>query len=316
MTKTYFPFDAGLGANVIEAQWAKMARLFCPTGVVKNQLNQLETFADNTGMTVKVKSGQAFVEGFFFESDAQESLTISAAHATLPRIDRVVVRLDRTANTIDLAVLAGTPNASPAIPALTQNSTTWEIALARVAVAAADTSIAAGDVTDEREFTVDWTSPGVPQIVLKTADETVTSSTTLQDDDHLKFNGPPNQKIFFDLYLRINTAAGATSDFKCGWSYPAGVTMNWGLDAAGERVAGFTGAMQPASTADDGLSETETLNVGLGNVTTTFMLVHIAGWIFFGANSGTIQFRWAQNTSDVTGTVLKQDSFLKYMKIG
>jgi len=314
MTKTYFPFDSGSGANVIEDQWSKMARLFCPTGVVKGKLNQLEPFADNSGLNTKVKSGQAFLEGFFFESDAEETLSIATAHPTLARIDRVIVRLDRTNNLIDLAVLTGTPNASPTVPALTQSSTTWEIPLARVAVAAGDTAIAAGDVTDERGYTVDWTSPAIPEVILKTADENI-KNTTIQDDDHLKFNVQAQEVRFFDVYLIVNATNG-TPDFKCTWTVPAGVTMQWGLAAGNEAVSGFT-AIGLAATAQavGTLSESGTLSVGLGNFSGD-NLIHIAGWIIVGSNSGLVQFRWAENASEASvGVTVKQYSFLKHYKI-
>ena len=152
MTKTYFPFDAGAGANVYESQWAEMASLWRGTGVHPTLLNKLEVFADSSGMQVKVKSGVAWMEGFFFKSDAQETLAIAASNPTNPRIDRVVVRLDRINNNVNLAVLTGTPAGAPVVPALTQTSTTWEISLARVAVAAGATTIAAGNVTDERAY--------------------------------------------------------------------------------------------------------------------------------------------------------------------
>lgn len=312
MTKTYFPFDAGSGSNVTENQWAKMARLFCPTGVVKNKLNQLETFGDGTGMNVKVKSGQAFLEGFFFESDAQETLAIATAHATLARIDRVIARLDRTNNTIDLAVLTGTPNASPSIPSLTQNDTTWEISLARVAVGAGVTSIIAGNVTDEREYTVDWTSPAIPEVVIKTADENI-KNTTLQDDDHLFFTLQAGEVRFFDLYLIIS-AADANTDFKCAWTLPATATMLWGLDAAHEPVSGFTsiGAVATAPTTGPA-NEGTTLAFGLANGT---MVAHLAGWFFGGTTTGQVKFRWAENTTEaVTGVTVKQYSYLKHFKI-
>lgn len=150
MTQTYYPFDAGAGSNVAESQWTKMARLWLPTGVIDGGLNELAVFADSTGLQVKVPSGRAWIEGHFFESDAQVTLAIAAAHPTNPRIDRVIVRVDWTANTIALAVLSGTAAGSPSAPALTQTTSTWEISLAQVAVAATATTIAPGDVTDER----------------------------------------------------------------------------------------------------------------------------------------------------------------------
>ena len=161
MTLTYFPFDSGAGANVIEAQWGEMARLWLNTGVCRFNrsaidLNLFEVYGDNSGLQVKVKSGTAWIEGYYVSSSAEEIVTLATADATNPRIDRIILRLDRNANTISLTKLTGTPAASPSAPALTQNTLLWEISLAQVVVAATDTLIAAGDVTDERTYVLDW----------------------------------------------------------------------------------------------------------------------------------------------------------------
>ncbi|TWE06396.1 hypothetical protein FB550_102418 [Neobacillus bataviensis] len=150
MAQTYFPFDSGQGADVKENQWSDMAQHWLETGVIKGKLNQLQVYADSTGMQVKVKSGQAWLKGHFFESDAEEVLPISTADATNSRIDRVIVRLDWTANTILLAILQGIPAVSPVAPALTQNTSRWEISLAQILVSANVSTIASGNVTDER----------------------------------------------------------------------------------------------------------------------------------------------------------------------
>lgn len=161
MTETYFPFDAGNGAAIIESQWADMACLWARSGVnymsFGDSINKLAVTASGSNMNVSIDSGRAWVRGFGYKNDASASKTLSAAHATLNRIDRIVIRLDRTANTVLLAVLTGTNGASPSAPALTQNSTTWEISLAQVYIGAAVTTISNSNITDERELTF----PGV-----------------------------------------------------------------------------------------------------------------------------------------------------------
>lgn len=159
MAKTGFPFDAGSGATVREADWTKMAKGWLGTGVLPNQLNALQVYADSSGMQVKVKSGRAWVEGHFFESDAEETVAIGASDPTNPRIDRVIVRVNWTANTVDLAVLQGTAAASPVAPSLTTSSAVWEISLAQVLVSAAVVTIAATKITDERTYAANANEP-------------------------------------------------------------------------------------------------------------------------------------------------------------
>lgn len=153
MTKKYFPFDDGAGRDALSGDWDLLLRRALASGVLRGRLNALEVFGDSTGMQVKVKSGEAMIDGRFFRSDAQETLAVTAANATNPRIDYVVAQLDRANNIIDFAIVAGTPAASPAVPALTQNETgIWQLPLARVAVGAAVSTITAGNVTDVRMY--------------------------------------------------------------------------------------------------------------------------------------------------------------------
>lgn len=152
MTKTYWPFDTGAGAASYEDRWSEMARLWRQTGVLPDELNELEVYGDSSGMQVKTKSGKAWIRGHMFSSDAEEMLVISAAHATLHRIDRIILKLDWGADTITLIVLEGTAAASPTAPSLTQSASVWEISLAQVYVEAASTTVEAGDVTNERVY--------------------------------------------------------------------------------------------------------------------------------------------------------------------
>ena len=84
------------------------------------------------GMSVRIAAGDGIIStpssGKRIQSDAIETVTISAANATYPRIDSVVVYIDSavqpTTTVIDnvngilkFAAVAGTPAASPAAPA-------------------------------------------------------------------------------------------------------------------------------------------------------------------------------------------------------
>ena len=152
MTKTYFPFDSGAGAVSYEASWRKMARLWRTSGPINGALNGLLPYGDSTGMQVKVPTGQAWIDGFYFETDITYTLAIAAADPSNPRIDVVVLRLDMSANTVDFGILTGTAAVSPTAPSVTQGTTIWEIALAQVRVDALVVTIAAGKVTDVRQM--------------------------------------------------------------------------------------------------------------------------------------------------------------------
>lgn len=150
MTQSSYPFD---NLDTTETQYSQLFRRLQWTGVSGTPSStDLRVFADSSGMTVKVPSGFAIVRGHAYNSDAQETLTISAA-AALPRRDLIVLRLNPASNSISLVVKAGTPAASPSDPALTQTlEDVFELALARVEVAANAVSITASNVTDLRRF--------------------------------------------------------------------------------------------------------------------------------------------------------------------
>lgn len=154
MAQTSWPFE---NIDTSETQYSQLFRNL-GEGPVEGHGFELEPYADSTGMNVKVKSGQALVRGHYYDSTGTETLTIPVADSVNPRIDRVVLRLDPTANSILLRVLQGTPAASPTPPALTQtDDAIYELPLATVYVVQNATTIAPGDVTDERTIFSPWT---------------------------------------------------------------------------------------------------------------------------------------------------------------
>ena len=147
MAQTSWPFE---NIDTSETQYSLLFRNV-GEGVIPARGLELLAFADSTGMTTKVKTGDALVRGHYYNSTAETSLTISAANASLARIDRVVLRLDPSANTIILAVLEGVADASPSPAALTQTEgDVYEFPVALVAVGAGVTTIAPGNITDQR----------------------------------------------------------------------------------------------------------------------------------------------------------------------
>ena len=92
----------------------------------------------SVGMMLAVSAGFAVIEGRTYKVKYQ-TVTVTAAHPTLARIDEVVVHAGGT-----LAVLAGTPGGAPSAISATA------VRLATVAVAAAAVAIGASNITDGR----------------------------------------------------------------------------------------------------------------------------------------------------------------------
>lgn len=147
---------------------------------------------DGGGMSVSVGSGVAWLKyaeftGAAYANTAAKIMAIEAADNTLPRVDRVVVRYSNTYNNIALAVVKGTPASTPVPPAITRDSLTYEISLARVRVNAGVKAITAYDITDERmDNTVcglmtDGVTPFDPEMGGIIVDDTLTTEGAAAD---------------------------------------------------------------------------------------------------------------------------------------
>jgi len=158
MTQRSRFFDSSAGDRIYTSDaWAQVVTAINTDGVVSGsgagaQMGVIQSTP--AAMTVKVGLGQVLIQGYYLEVySAAESLSITAANSSNPRIDRIVARRDLSGRTCLLAVLTGTPAATPAAPALTQNAAgIWEICLATVYVAAGATSIVTASITDTRAF--------------------------------------------------------------------------------------------------------------------------------------------------------------------
>lgn len=114
---------------------------------------QVTAFQD---MDITVSSGWAFVKCKWLNNSSNYQLELDAADIALNRIDRVVVRLNPLENSrcVELAIVKGTPAATPTAPALTRvDGGIWELSLAQIYVAANATAITQADITDERPDT-------------------------------------------------------------------------------------------------------------------------------------------------------------------
>lgn len=149
------PYSAQLWAYMYRAFFANVFTANDDRGVLPlsgNGTNSPLLVAVTSPATnqVRVYPGEAFVNGRHYISDAQENLTIAANGSPNPRIDRIVLRQDFSAQTIRLVVLQGVAGVIPVAPSLTQDREgTFEIPLAQVAVPSGFSVISTG-ITDER----------------------------------------------------------------------------------------------------------------------------------------------------------------------
>lgn len=149
MEKSGF-FNSSDGDRVYDA--ADFAAYFgnlVSNGVFYASATNLQATPGN-GLAVSVAAGSAWINGYRYENTDDLNLPLTTANGSNPRIDRIVVRLSQVSRSIQLAIVDGTPAATPSAPALTRTSDVYELGIADVLIPAAATSIATNNITDTR----------------------------------------------------------------------------------------------------------------------------------------------------------------------
>ncbi|WP_157251030.1 hypothetical protein [Nonomuraea typhae] len=144
------------------------------------------------------------------------------------------------------------------------------------------------------------------QVARKTATESVTSSTTVQDDDHLSMTLNANTTYWLDGILITDGALAG--DFRLQFVVPSG-TVRW---LANGPVSGATGTV---TDVDRNWKVGATTTV-MGTIAAgTSSIVHVAGIIRTAASGGTFKLQWAQGTSSGTATRVFVNSFLRCTRV-
>lgn len=149
--------------------FAKYFSNFIGNGIYPNPSTGMQVLA-NEGMQVNISSGYCFINGYFgwIEETEVESLTVQASE-TLPRIDRVVARLDLVERYIELKIKKGTASSNPIAPDIERSSDYYEIALADIRVNSNVGKITQANITDLR---LDNNLCGIVTGVIKQVDTT------------------------------------------------------------------------------------------------------------------------------------------------
>ncbi|MBY6269773.1 hypothetical protein [Parageobacillus thermoglucosidasius] len=132
-------------------EFAEYFRQVLTDGIFNGGTN-LQVTADGTNMNVNIADGYAWIQGYMYKVYDGHTLTLDTADPTYDRIDRIVLRLDKSLEkrSIEAVVLKGTPSATPTPPALTRNENVYELSLAQVRVIAGKSYIESFQITDER----------------------------------------------------------------------------------------------------------------------------------------------------------------------
>ena len=134
----------------------------------------------------------------------------------------------------------------------------------------------------------------------KAVNENVTASTALQDDNDFTFTANTSTTYSFEMLLVVTGDAGGDLDF--GWTVPASWTIhgNTSTNLAGPTFASFT--------------ETGETTLQTTGIQAAYSLTGVFDGN--GLAAGTITFRWAQNASQATNTVIERGSWMKIKELG
>jgi hypothetical protein len=145
----------------------------------------------------------------------------------------------------------------------------------------------------------------IDNVIRKTADETVNSSTTLQGDNDLLFNMSASST--YEFSMRIFYLTNATADFK------------FDIDSTGttDPTVSHIGAdwILPDSTVGAAVHTALNTTVNLTAASGTIGVIDIRGTVQNGTDAGDLRLRWAQNTSDAGNTTVRKASWLKWTKL-
>ncbi|MFB7473976.1 hypothetical protein [Kitasatospora sp. NPDC056184] len=152
---------------------------------------------------------------------------------------------------------------------------------------------------------------GLPDWVSKSADEIVTSSSTLQLDDHLTL--PVEAGATYTVHSQLFVSAGdSAADIKIGWSFPAGGTLHFGGTGA------HTGALTGSTSGDAeffGIRNAQpnggggtSLAFGISSGLNTWIRLEA---ILITTAAGALTLMWAQNSPSGTATRVMSGSWLE-----
>lgn len=159
---------------------------------------------------------------------------------------------------------------------------------------------------------------GVGQMLFarKTADETLTSDTTLQNDNHLTLSVAASAVYTFELMLMAQTASNdLAGDIKVGFTFPSASTLHFtgtGPNNADLASGGSTNSNGEWIARNGATSGSTNIPYGMSGTPIGIML---RGLLITGVNAGTLALSWAQNTSDPDTLTVLSGSWMRAVRV-
>jgi hypothetical protein len=155
---------------------------------------------------------------------------------------------------------------------------------------------------------------GAGLFAAKSADESVTASTTLQNDDHLVVPVAANATYTIDGHLQW--IGNDTGDIKFAFAFPSGSTLHWGMIGPNDTEPAFA-SLGTRGTGEwfARVSQTTSSAFIQYSASTAALLGRMSGLLVTGGSAGNLTLQWAQFVSNPTATTLKQGSWLRLSRV-
>lgn len=299
---TFFPFDEGDGSNLSEERWTLFFDWMRTVGVlsVDTTLDPDSELAVNpadpsVGTQIQVEDGKAFIQGFYFEQiEGPAVLDVPLNEGLDPRIDLVVLRLDKAEDDIQYVIIEGLNDAVPEPPEPIQNSTIWDLPLAQVYVASEATTITSGDITDVRVRSMQGDGGSVA-VTLSSAggDETLIADSNAPPDLVVKgLNAGTNISLSSDADSITITGANAPADAPICFVYKDSTTP--GLTDGSTTTIEFDTAILNPDGMWDSMTNPSRITIDEDGV---YLIMALAGWTGVDAANGPVELQILLNGS-------------------
>lgn len=143
---------------------------------------------------------------------------------------------------------------------------------------------------------------GASLVAVKTANETVNNTATVQADDELTLSLEANTTYLIDGFVVYNS--GTTPDIRFAFTVPTGSTLNWNVLGLLTNVATTDGSARFSA-------NTNGTEKGIAGTGASDAVAYIRGTITTGGTAGSLTLRWAQAVAEASDTTVKAGSYLK-----
>lgn len=145
--------------------------------------------------------------------------------------------------------------------------------------------------------------------VVKSANESVTNSSVFQNDNELFFTVDDNGNYVWELdIVCITASASGVPDIKF-----KSATFN-ANDQGGMSISDYYDTANAFTSRTSAVLGT-TFTASAGPNSAKRQIIHIRAWITVVGAAGTMDFQWAQNTSDTNATTVLAGSTLRWRKL-